>query len=732
MRNSSRRRSPLRKSRLMKKSSRRSRRRSGSVKRVVKKSAPSSRKRRSSRRRISEGPSDYHHSFRDFFHSIPLATPSPIVLNNRHCGPSPVHVPGAYSKPELVKLAVANGYSIESAENASVNQLCRLLQQPNTVYQSDLNKKVCGPSPSIQFPNVYSKDELVRMAISKGHLPEVASRSTVSDLCSLLGLSGKSVLQPGTSQRGCLPKELGGYSREEMIQMAVHSGFKRSVASRATNEELCDFLHIPRMNLSSLSSVPAPLPTTAVPIRPEDLIDDPQTCPNYSTMGAEFCNGIKLRKDGSQACSFDVSTNKCIMKAAAKSIEPELEPVSSTAKLQSDLKLAEIVDRAMTKFDMHLFNLLKDKHPEWKVNLTLLQDAANGIRTQNIETFNKQFTEYAKDILKKINDVQTSNQGEAVSQLAMMDQLSNHLQLLDQWVQNFATKCVDEYEIRIKVDSTSGKKSAAAAPVSPQDVASSLAAEAAKKEKEIQAANVVKEQLEESKDEKAKEMVQKQEEKIDKLEEEKKEIEDKLHKIEDYYYQKLGQKIVIDRSTLQAGKDPKIKLKVTVYSKDETSYLNYFRLKEQLEKIEQEQKILQKSRSDKEALRKKMDTQPAVMDTAKYPQLVKDLGELTSTLTSLDKEILRIRGDMAGELKKLKGTTLDPEGGWAGKFGDQAKGKAAKGTQQMYDSLDQLYNSLGKSTPAGPPAIAAPPSVAKKEQKSISKAFMPDFSSLFK
>lgn len=691
-----------------KQSRKQSRKRSG--KKSTRGSKKRSRKRSGSRKKLQE----YHHTFRDFFHSIPLAAPAPIVLNNRHCGPSPAYVPGAYSKQELVKLAVANGYSSESASRASTDQLCHLLNQPNTRFDADITKKVCGPSPTIQFPNVYSKDELVRMAVAKGYSAHEASRSSVHELCGLLGLAGKSIRQemiPGAARR-CAPKELGGYSREEMVRMAVQSGFKKSVASRATNEELCEFLNLPS---EATQSVPR---TTAVSIRPEDLvnpevksqvdnlIDDPAACGLYGDMGAEYCNSIKLRKDGSRVCQFDANTNKCIVKAAVQSIEPSLQPVSQTAKIQSEMKLEELIDRATIKFDGYLFDLLQQRHPEWRTNTNLLQDAANSIRTQNIETFNKQFIEYAKEIVRRINDLHLANEGEAISQLTMMDQLYANIQLLDVWVQDFATKCVDEYEIRIKVDSESGEKKATSTPVSPSDVASSLAAESAKKEEEIKAATEIKEQLEQTEANElvTKELLAKQQEKIDQLSEEKRRIDEQIRTIEDYYAKVLGQRIVIDRSTL--SKDPKIKLKVTVYNKDETEYLNYFRNKARLQSAEAEGKQLQLERNAKAGLRKKYESQPGYQTAQgdksaqddKYAEIVKDLTNVDMKIAENEKLRMSIQKELAEGLQRLKGhPTLDPKGGFAGMFGSQARGTAAKGKVEMYNNLDELYDKTQKT-----------------------------------
>jgi SNF2 family DNA or RNA helicase len=129
----------------------------------------------------------------------------------RPCGPRrSSRNPDAYSKPELVEL-VSSMLDMKTsvASRLTVEQLCGLLKN----YQSSIrrtrvvsrksSKKVkdiprnlivrpCGPRRSKKYPNAYSKDELVELAVSNNIMDEKnAKRLKIDELCKILrGESG--------------------------------------------------------------------------------------------------------------------------------------------------------------------------------------------------------------------------------------------------------------------------------------------------------------------------------------------------------------------------------------------------------------------------------------------------------------------------------------------------------------------------------------------------------------
>ena len=101
------------------------------------------------------------------------------ILSTNHSSPTPT-----VSKHELVKRATYHGYSWNGSRRTPKAQLERFLTNQN-VSDTIPNpfQKICGPSKrSIAYPIIYTKDELIRMALDKGHPLDSLSRASVPHL----------------------------------------------------------------------------------------------------------------------------------------------------------------------------------------------------------------------------------------------------------------------------------------------------------------------------------------------------------------------------------------------------------------------------------------------------------------------------------------------------------------------------------------------------------------------
>ena len=98
--------------------------------------------------------------------------------------------PNAYTKEELVQIAISKGISNSKAQKSTKEELCKILKQrksenkPVTKKSSFNNERPCGIRRSKKNPDAYSKDELVNLYVKKFDTKlYLAKKLTISQLC---------------------------------------------------------------------------------------------------------------------------------------------------------------------------------------------------------------------------------------------------------------------------------------------------------------------------------------------------------------------------------------------------------------------------------------------------------------------------------------------------------------------------------------------------------------------
>ena len=140
-----------------------------------------------------------------------------INMSERPCGPKASKNNRAYYKYELIDMIVERRLMLKSkALKLDIPSLCTMLSipvkvqsKPKTTVKPKTKRvspkkdatpsknKVCGPRKSKANPNVYSKQELVDLAILSGLLNKTkATKSTIGVLCNLLHLDKTKKLTP--------------------------------------------------------------------------------------------------------------------------------------------------------------------------------------------------------------------------------------------------------------------------------------------------------------------------------------------------------------------------------------------------------------------------------------------------------------------------------------------------------------------------------------------------------
>ncbi len=255
-------------------------------------------------------------------------------------------LPSNVSKHELVKQATYGGYSYNSSRRSSKPQLRTFLQQQQVPSEiQNPFQKVCGPSKSsIAYPVVYTKDELIRHALQKGHQLDQVSSLSVPRLCDLLNLSGKPIfikpLQEITKKTLNDKSTCANRKKSHLIRLAVKHGYSRAVAQRATKKDLCDILGIESEGSSSKTNavISKTISATEYPEYSEKIsheIEDASSCELFSSQGEAYCNEIKLRSTKESACEYDKATQVCRM----KKLIPVNEPVNKESLQQVNDKL---------------------------------------------------------------------------------------------------------------------------------------------------------------------------------------------------------------------------------------------------------------------------------------------------------------------------------------------------------------------------------------------------------
>jgi hypothetical protein len=257
-------------------------------------------------------------------------------------------LPVKESKHQLVKQATYGGYSWNSSRKLSKPQLRSFLQENNVSSTiSNPFQKVCGPSKSsIAYPVIYTKDELIRQAISKGHMLDQVSSLNIPKLCDLLDLSGKPIyIKPLEQLNKTLysPSRVRSNSKSHLIRLAVKYGYPKAMAQRATKQDLYDLLGI-NQESSKSNALLSTQTNQSVPKNQNVFyeIDDSSNCSLYSAQGETYCNEIKLRSSGSKACEYDGISQVCKSKVNIPTsvTRPKVESNTLT-KINQELKETE-------------------------------------------------------------------------------------------------------------------------------------------------------------------------------------------------------------------------------------------------------------------------------------------------------------------------------------------------------------------------------------------------------
>lgn len=141
--------------------------------------------------------------------------------------------PDAYSKDELVKIAMSNyGYKKSEATSLTKDKLCKLIgTKPKTKVQKNEDIPPCGTRKSNKNPTAYSKDELITLAIRSGMTEKGISKKSVSELCNFLFGQKIEDSKKFDTTEGCK-----SYTVEQLKKFAKM--FK--VAPSGTKKVLCD------------------------------------------------------------------------------------------------------------------------------------------------------------------------------------------------------------------------------------------------------------------------------------------------------------------------------------------------------------------------------------------------------------------------------------------------------------------------------------------------------------
>ena len=255
------------------------------------------------------------------------------------------------SKHQLIKQATYGGYSWNRSRKISKPQLRSFLQEhhiPSSI--SNPFQKVCGPSKSsIAYPVIYTKEELIRQALSKGHTLEQVSPLTIPKLCELLELSGKPIyVKPLEKLSKTLSKssECHSKTKSHLVRLAVKHGYAKAMAQKATKKDLCDLL-----GLSDTSSKTNALLSTQESAEKTNAfyeVEDASSCSLFSSRKENsYCNSmVKLRSSGVPACEYDNIARLCKSKASLSFVAPSPKTEMSSSptlvtKIVNELKKAE-------------------------------------------------------------------------------------------------------------------------------------------------------------------------------------------------------------------------------------------------------------------------------------------------------------------------------------------------------------------------------------------------------
>jgi hypothetical protein len=591
----------------------------------------------------------------------------------------------SYSKNDLVQIAIKNGYSASESIHTSKSKLCSILNPPSIPLENEIMPKVCGPSKSIKFPNVYSRDELIHSLIDKGYLPEIVSRMSTKHLCYELGIEGKHINEDkekipnsiSMTKRTCSPKKYGGYSKDELVKIAVLSGYKKSDATKSNIKDLCKLFKIPYQDNKSPSpslsqnNISAPI-IQSPSFKNEKVnyyIDDSNSCSLYSREGETFCNSLVDKKSGQEVCKFDTYNNKCGIKLRIQS-----DSVLEEKKLS---QLENLINESYLTFDIKLRQLLEQRYSNFESHQ--ISKAVEEIKNQNVASFNNQFVEFVKNII-------------STSPVLSLADKNN----IDNWILQYAYNLVNEYEIKLSRDMLETEKK------------NSLEASISKQKEEIEHKIEHIEELknieqEEGKEEEIKNIIKEEEKEIEQMVEE---IENKEQKIDEikskiyeikHYYKEKGQIIDIDESSIESNKEHKIKLEATIYNPIETMYKNYIDNSSYLKNMEAKHAILEKNLKLAYRLIDRLRSEIS-SDSNKNPLLDNSIEEkikLESEITSLNKRMLLLQDEMKDQLLKInKYEQYNPKHINHKLSQITSNNNIIKGKKLNNTTLDNLYNSI--------------------------------------
>lgn len=162
------------------------------------------------------------------------------MANDRPCNVrKSKQYPDAYTKEELVELVVSQyGYKKTEARSMTKDALCKIIgKKSSKANKQQLDKikvdrnRPCGVRKSKNNPSAYSKDELIKLAIRSGMSEKGIQRKTMSELCEFLfGISKED--------------EVFNVDRCQKYPMNQLKKFAKlyKVAPKRTKKQICDNL----------------------------------------------------------------------------------------------------------------------------------------------------------------------------------------------------------------------------------------------------------------------------------------------------------------------------------------------------------------------------------------------------------------------------------------------------------------------------------------------------------
>lgn len=195
--------------------------------------------------------------------------------------------PTAWTKDELIKAAVSSKLLPKSkAQKASISTLCFLLGLSNTqVKPSSPLTKECGPRKSKQHPSVYTTEELRELALSRADKLDL-SKTEIRALSKneLCNILFGSNLEVSAEQK--VPAIYSGNCNDYTIAQLKAIAQKSNLSTSGSRQKLCD-----RLEEHFISS-----PTGVIIPPSSGALEPPNKLPTEETCLMPYNKDIKLRE----------------------------------------------------------------------------------------------------------------------------------------------------------------------------------------------------------------------------------------------------------------------------------------------------------------------------------------------------------------------------------------------------------------------------------------------------